>query len=231
VSDDILNQDGLVDAEWLINQVAHALRNPIFAAMMQVEALQLRAKRAGGDHRSAEAVSQQLNRLEATIQDMLLYGRPASVTPRKVRLQDVPIGLSEAYAAGVRGTPAQVAIAVGEPDVELVWDPDAVRTILERLLDNAVQHSTEPVRIEVEAARTDETTVCWSVTDHGEGLAEGILDEAFLPFRPQHRGRPGLGLAIALKLARAMGGTVALAANPSGGAIATLCLPLTCPAT
>jgi signal transduction histidine kinase len=229
VDDITVRSDGMIDAEWLINQVAHALRNPIFAAMMQAEALQLRAQRSGGDNRSAVAVSNQLNRLENTIQEMLLYGRPASVTPRECRLGDIPTGLAEAYAAGRRGEPAEVSFSIAAPDQALSWDVDAVRMILERLLDNAVQHSEAPVRVEVSAAVRDGDGIRWTVTDHGEGLADGILDEAFLPFRPQHRGRPGLGLAVARKLARAMGGDVDLGPNPDGGAVATLQLPLVCP--
>lgn len=223
-----ITSNGLIDGEWLINQVAHALRNPIFAAMMQAESLMLRAERSGGDDRFAASVAQQLDRLEAVIQEMLLYGRPASIAPRACQLHQITDPLPQPYATGQRGAPAELEVVLNGPETDGTWDPDGVRTILMRLLDNAVQHSAEPRSIRIEGGPESDDRVIWRVIDHGEGLADGILEEAFLPFRPQHRGRPGLGLAVARKLARAMGGDVALAPNPDGGAIATLTLPLHC---
>ena len=43
-----INDDITADREWLVNQIAHALRNPIFAATVQTEALQLRAHDPAG---------------------------------------------------------------------------------------------------------------------------------------------------------------------------------------
>ena len=68
------------DPEWLVNQIAHALRNPIFAALVQSEALALKAANEPSLARSAQMVQNQLKRLEKNLEEMLLLGRPAKLT-------------------------------------------------------------------------------------------------------------------------------------------------------
>ena len=65
------------DTEWLVNQIAHALRNPVFAAMVQAEALSLRYRDIPEAAKATSILRNQLKRLEESLDDMLLYGRPA----------------------------------------------------------------------------------------------------------------------------------------------------------
>ena len=75
-------------------------------------------------------------------------------------------------------------------------------------------------------------TVIIEIEDDGPGIPAGDLDRVFEPF---HRGEPsrnretggvGLGLPIARNIMRAHGGDVTLANRPSGGAKATVTLPV-----
>src|SRR5207248_5998990 len=74
------------------------------------------------------------------------------------------------------------------------------------------------------------------VLDEGAGVAPGEEEAVFERF---HRGRAraawpagsGLGLSIARELARRWGGEVTLQNRPSGGAVASLSLPLCRPLT
>ena len=50
------------DPEWLVNQIAHMLRNPIFAATVQAEALLLKA---GGDEALARTMEEQLKTIRS----------------------------------------------------------------------------------------------------------------------------------------------------------------------
>ncbi len=219
------SSDSTVDQEWLVNQIAHALRNPIFAALVQSEALSLKA---GGDEsiaRSAHMIQKQLKRLEDNLEEMLLLGREPKLNIRAADLAAVVENTVEAARQGVFGEPAEVGFDPGSGTAEVVSDPDAVRVIVERLLTNAIEHTAPPHPVDVGIDRPTPDTIRLSVSDRGEGIADDVWDQIFLPFYPQHAGRPGLGLSVAAKFAHALGGRIEIESNPGEGTVAHCILP------
>ena len=94
------------------------------------------------------------------------------------------------------------------------------------MLDNAVQHTEAPHEIRISALADPDGTVTITVSDQGAGIAPEILERALLPFFPQHSGRPGLGLAIAEKFARFLGGRIEIESVQGAGTVARCVLPL-----
>lgn len=217
------DSDVTAHSEWLVNQIAHALRNPIFAALVQAESLSLKAASSPDLARSANLLHQQLGRLESTLEEMLLFGRLAPVRRQSVDLRRMLDEIAAARRDGERGEPAQVVVTGSAPPANL--DQNAVRTILDRLIDNAVQHSPEPHLVELALGTTDGGWVRIEVRDSGDGIPAEIQEQMFEPFFPQHRGRPGLGLAVARKFARALGGDLTVESAPDRGTVATVELP------
>jgi signal transduction histidine kinase len=123
-----------------------------------------------------------------------------------------------------------------EVDMELApdgfeTDTVKVRTILRNLITNAVKFTTRGT-ISLRIAQVSHSLL-FSVSDTGMGIApenhEGVF-EAFRQFdgsaTRQHRG-VGLGLALSRKLARILGGDLALASEVGVGSTFTLTLPRT----
>jgi signal transduction histidine kinase len=218
------------DTEWLVNQIAHSLRNPIFAALVQVDALSLRAGQQPETRRTIETLLRQLRRLEETINEMLLFGRAPQLSRTSVEVDELAATVAEAYRRGARGEPARVMVRPGGPGLRADWDPSAVRVILERLLDNAVQHTQPPHLVELLVEASGEDHVTLVVRDEGEGIPDDLRDRILLPFFPQHRGRPGLGLAVAKKFTELLGGTLKIDSRPTAGTEVRVCLPRRAPA-
>ncbi len=117
---------------------------------------------------------------------------------------------------------------------EEVWvlaDSDALRTILENLLDNARKYGGEP-EIELRVQRNAEEA-CVEVVDKGVGIAPEDLKRIFKPFyRSVRDGQilrhgSGLGLSISRELARRMGGDLTAHSDGEGrGSCFCLTLPL-----
>lgn len=217
--------DPEADREWLVNQIAHALRNPIFAATVQTEALHLRAGDEAAVIKTAEALHGQLQRLSQSIDEMLLFGRPVRAANETVAVAELAATLVNRYRNGDREEPAELAADPIDPALSGRWDRNAVIVILERILDNAVQHTEAPHEIRLAAAATPDGMVELRITDGGTGMPPDILDRALLPFYPQHSGRPGLGLAIADKFARFYGGRIEIESVPGTGTEVRCILP------
>jgi len=214
------------DREWLVNQIAHALRNPIFAASVQTETLHLKAGDSEAVRIAADKLHGQLRRLSGNIDEMLLFGRPLRTHLAEVPVAELVSALSERYRLGDRQDPAQITCGEIDPSLSGRWDRNAVTVILERILDNAVQHTEPPHTIRINARRDGDAGVILSVEDTGNGIDPEILDRVLQPFFPQHSGRQGLGLAIADKFARALGGRVEIESASDHGTTVSCILPL-----
>ena len=221
----IPSSDSTAEQEWLVNQIAHALRNPIFAALVQGEALGLKAGDDESISRSAHMIQKQLKRLEGNLEEMLLLGRSPKLNIRATDLVAVVEATVAAARRGMLGEPAEVGFDPESGAAGVASDPDAIRVILERLLHNAIQHTEPPHAVDVGIDRPTPDTIRLSVVDRGEGIADEIRDKIFLPFYPQHAGRPGLGLSVAAKFAHALGGHIEIETTPGEGTVAHCILP------
>ncbi len=104
------------------------------------------------------------------------------------------------------------------PDLPAIWaDPQALRTVLGQLLENAVKYSPDggTIVVLVERARhrhrPDRAMVRFAVSDAGIGLAPAEIAHLFAPFyqgqsRRGIRGGVGLGLSIVRRLVEGHGG-------------------------
>ena len=114
----------------------------------------------------------------------------------------------------------------GEAAIPIHGDRRGIIQILVNLLGNAVRHSPEGTTVTLELRKTDAMGEA-SIADQGKGIAEEDQERIFEKFeRLENGGGAGLGLAIARRLARSMGGDVALVSAPGEGARFTLSLPL-----
>ncbi|MCP4896481.1 MAG: HAMP domain-containing histidine kinase [bacterium] len=212
------------DSEWLINQVAHALRNPLFAAQMQVQAMMFKVGEQAELTGPAQVLNSQLERLGTMIDDMLLFGRPVQLDLKRESADSlIREAVAEAYSVGDFGeTETKISIT---PNVEVVTcDRRALTTALSRVLVNAFQHSEPPHRVEIQVA-DDGTNATIEIRDAGEGMTTEMLENATLPFYPQHSGRAGLGLAIAQKLLIAHGGALQLRSTIDEGTTVRCVIP------
>ena len=108
--------------------------------------------------------------------------------------------------------------------------PQLLAQLLDNLLDNAAKYSPAgtAIRLRVTVA---ETTVECSVEDRGSGIAPEDLPHIFEPFYRSEDARrlgiigAGLGLAVAQRIATALGGAIRVEAARDGGARFTFRLP------
>ena len=108
-------------------------------------------------------------------------------------------------------------------DLPIVSD-SALKQMICNVLDNALEASPHSVTLEV-AREGDVLTLV--VSDEGPGFGAEILAQFGKPYQST-KGRPGggLGLFLAVNVARTLGGSVTARNRAAGGAVVTLTLPL-----
>jgi len=103
--------------------------------------------------------------------------------------------------------------------------------VLQNLIGNAIQHSTTPVTIHVDATEKPEYWLL-RVSDNGPGIDEAYLQKIFEPFRRlsnREMQGAGLGLAICQRIIESHGGTIWCESPPGQGASFIFTLPKALP--
>ena len=142
------------------------------------------------------------------------------VEPDEIDLADV--ARRAAGLLSVRAADAGVSIDRPGFDSELLATGEFRRTlqILVNLVGNAVRYSPRGRAVTVSVHRTGDRAVV-VVADRGKGIAltdQGRIFDKFERVDPSEPGGSGLGLYIARRLARAMGGDLTVESAPGEGA-------------
>ncbi|WP_135819753.1 histidine kinase N-terminal 7TM domain-containing protein [Halostella litorea] len=183
--------------------LSHDLRNPVSVATGYVEL----AQETGDPEHHREALDA-LERIDETIGDLLTLSREGESIddPETVALRSV---VADAWSTSDTGD--GVLENAVEGDVYVRADPSRLRTLLENLFRNAVEHGGETVRV----GRLDDG---FFVADDGNGIPEG---ERKAVFEHGYSTRPdgtGFGLAIVRSIATAHGWSIAVTEGRDGGA-------------
>jgi signal transduction histidine kinase len=223
-----------------VTAVTHELRTPLTTFRMYTEMLADGMVDESRRTRYLETLKAEADRLGHLVQNVLSYAR-LERTDSKRRAQAVPLGeLMDRVEPRLQNR-------TGEAGMELVWevpdpagdcrvkvDPDALEHVLMNLVDNACKYAAraEDRRIHLRA-EVDDDSVRLHLRDHGPGVSPEEAKRIFRPFRKSaHQAAQtapgvGLGLALSRRLARRMGGNLALATDCPEGACFVLTLPRT----
>jgi signal transduction histidine kinase len=158
----------------------------------------------------------------------------ANIEAGRYPLEPKVIDLTALAAACVedhkgRAFSCRIALGMGAATPARVRaDPLAVKRILSNLIINALAYTEAGGAVLVDV-RADEGAGIALVRDSGPGFSSaerGRAGRAFQRFdRSGHVTGAGLGLAIAMELARRMGGAMRLSSTPGDGSVMELRLP------
>lgn len=213
--------------------IAHDLRNPLQAILLQVDAL-LRH----GEGEKAVVPTQALHRLRGggerlsqMVEDLLDASRieasRLSLDPRPVDVVDAV----ETLLDRIRPTLGdhRTEVEVESPPRPVLADPTRLDQILTNLVENSAKYSAErsPIRIRICPGATGTKLV---VEDEGPGIPREELPKLFDRFYQAKRARQkktglGLGLYITKGLVDAHGGRIHVQSSPGHGSRFSVWLP------
>ncbi|HEY1375735.1 MAG TPA: ATP-binding protein [Gemmataceae bacterium] len=229
-----------VRQEFVAN-VSHELKTPLAVIKVCAETL-IDGAAADIEARGGflRQIDEQADRLHALILDLINLARIESGA-EALDCQAVPLESAvrdcldrhrpRAEANGLR---LEVAAPAG-PSVTAWADEEAVDTILDNLVDNAIKYTQAGGRVAVRWRAADGRSVV-EIEDTGIGIPERDQSRVFERFyrvdraRARELGGTGLGLSIVKHLVQAMGGEVGVRSAMGRGTTFTVRLPASPPA-
>lgn len=198
----------------LAEVLAHRLRGPLAAIQAYTDLLT--DTLATTDQRQmALRIFEAAAALEATLADLQRYGLALEPVPRAVSLW-----ACVADVCASLGQPPALADTL-EPDLEVWADPVLLQQALLALVQNALDAGAAPSL----AARVIDGHVHLAVRSEAP-IAPEAAARAFEPFFTTKAQNLGLGLPLARRIARALGGDLVLATPPGPAAVFVLSVPL-----
>jgi signal transduction histidine kinase len=223
----------------LVAQVSHDLRTPLAALHGYLETLQIKGgKLAHGQREEYLSIAlRQSERLKRMVERLFEL---AQLEARETQPLCEPASLAELIQDVVqkfqlRAEGSGITLAMVQPTslpVALI-DIALTERVLDNLIGNALEHTPEAGRIDVQLRVKDRFALV-SVTDSGPGIPAAELPHLFDPF---YRGsqatgngdHAGLGLAITRRIVELQGGQLQVQNSPGSGACFTFSLPLSLP--
>jgi signal transduction histidine kinase len=208
----------------LAASLAHEIKNPLAGISGAIQVI--REELSQSDHRRPilEEVLRQIDRLDRTVKDLLIYARPKPPQRQPCDINSVIARIltllrKEPELQHVR---IETLEATALPRVEA--DEHQVEQLLLNVLLNAAQASQpgDVVRIQTRAFGD---YVELAVTDHGCGMSPELIDRAVEPFYTTKARGSGLGLPICQKIAEAHGGELRIESQPGRGTTVRAILP------
>jgi signal transduction histidine kinase len=214
--------------------VSHELRTPLTTIRGYAEALADGVVGAEGAPKAGRTMLDEADRLDRLVSDLLVLAR---LEAADFPVELMPVDLAEligsaAQAWGARCAPVGVLLRTELPAGPVVvrTDPGRIRQVVDGLCENALR-VVPPGASLVLAVRAGPEVGVVEVRDGGPGFTDDDLAVAFergalyQRYRGVRKVGSGLGLALAARLVRRLGGTIEAGHAPEGGARFTVGLP------
>jgi two-component system sensor histidine kinase AtoS len=217
-------QKSLADVGEFAAELAHEVRNALTAVRVNVQ----RAQKRIGTSPAADLLSQSLEHVDHL--DRVVTG--ALHVARSGRVGSAPVELAPVLTASERAVAERLARAEVHltrrdslPDARVNGDASALQLLFTNLMLNAGEASPAGGVVEV-AVCADGHHVVVEVRDEGKGIPGDQLAHVWEPLYSTKPHGTGLGLPIALQIAKAHGGTLTLENGETSGVVSRVRLPL-----
>ncbi len=210
-----------------VADAAHELRTPLAALALQAQLAEREAtpearERALADLRGG------LARATRVVEQLLALAReePGVASRPFVHVAVAPLAreVVASFAPLAAAKSIDLGMANADDGVRIEGDPDALKTLLANLIDNALRYTPPGGRVDVTVERHDDTVLI-AVRDTGPGIPADERDRVFERFArgiaPDAPGS-GLGLAIVKSIVERHAGTVALTEGLDGAGVGVL---------
>lgn len=212
-----------------VADAAHELRTPLTAVRLQAQLVQQARTPAERELALTQLVGG-VDRAAHLVQQLLDMARLAPEAGRRV---PVPVALDDLARAVIIGFSSQaeaagIDLGLGAcVPVRVLGQPDALRVLLDNLVDNALRYTPAGGRVDVEVGEA-EGWARVTVTDNGPGIPAEERERVFDRFyRLPGNEAPGsgLGLAIVKGIVDLHGGRIRLDDAAGGGLCVRVELP------
>ena len=227
VQDELTKKEQLAAVGELAAAIAHEVRNPLAVISNAVAGLRRPAAVAADREVLLDIVSEEADRLNHLVTDLLRFARPSSLKRSRIDLVELiehtQVPLGEQHSLEVRADDSARFVEA---------DQNLLRAAFDNVILNAAQATPKggTIDVEVEEVQANRAPgVLVTLRDSGAGMDAATAARALDPFFTTRPSGTGLGLPIVQRVVQAHGGHVELESENGCGTTVRIWLPRTAP--
>jgi two-component system heavy metal sensor histidine kinase CusS len=198
-------------------ELSHELRTPLARIVAEIELLQRRERSAEDRSEGYALIARSAEQMSGILETLMAAARAeAQLGVGRSEVGEVLARLAGTWQPSLAARDVELEVQSPDAPATAGVDADVVERIVAPLLDNAGRYARSRV---VLSARAVNGGVLLTVADDGPGVPAAARGTIFEPGagerRPNGHGGAGLGLPLARRLAKAIGGDVTLAPGVS----------------
>ena len=192
------SQKNLVILGSALRTLTHEMKNPLAAIRLQSGLI----NRIYPDKlvEETQVINSEVNRLSRLMDTVKDYLREPLGNREEIEVNSFLNELKTAY-------PDEINWQIPPEPCRILFDRDRLRSVMENLINNALESETETEDIRVEISRTRKL-VYVSISDRGKGIPPEIKSRMFDPFFTTKSRGSGAGLMIVKRFLEAAGGDI-----------------------
>jgi two-component system sensor histidine kinase HydH len=223
---EVLRSERLAAIGGLAAGVAHEIRNPLTSVKLLLQ----HAASRGGDAVVAAGrvglILDEIERMEATIQGLLDFSRPAQPQRKLHYVRDTLQRALHLVEGRAEKQNVHMELNFGSEPILINGDPQQLHQVFVNLLINAIEAMPQGGQLKV-TLRGDpiEEQLTVVISDSGVGIPPDLLPRLFEPFATAKERGTGLGLAVSRRILEEHGGAIAVRPRSPHGTTFEVTLP------
>jgi signal transduction histidine kinase len=209
----------------MVAGISHEIRNPLGIIMSSSELLKKKMSDYDPSNPIPSIIIEESSRLNNIITDFLNFAKPRTPHLISCKIEDIIEKNITFLASQTKGEGYTIDKHYDNKLPEITADPDMLYQAFLNILINAMQAMPQGGKINVQICSND-NAVEIIFEDHGEGIAEDILEKIWDPFFTTKSKGTGLGLGIVKNIIESHGGSVQINNRSQSGARVTVKIPV-----
>ncbi|KAB2331375.1 PAS domain-containing sensor histidine kinase [Bacillus mesophilum] len=220
----LLNSEKLSLAGQLAASIAHEIRNPLTA----IKGFhQLMKSENNGKPFYFEVLTDEMNRIELILSELLLLAKPQAKQLSQVDLRALLERVCILMESQMHLHNIEVELKCEEDVVTLInCNENQIKQIFINFLKNAIEAMPNGGQVIIMADNIDEDSVLFRIIDQGIGIPEDKLERIGEPFYTTKERGTGLGLMVCRKIIEDHQGSLNITSRLNKGTTVEVLLPL-----
>ncbi|MDB4933854.1 MAG: Two-component sensor histidine kinase [Labilithrix sp.] len=216
----------------LAMNLAHEIRNPLNAAVLQLHLLNRNLDRLDAEEPTRVAlkdrvriVGDEIGRLNRLLTEFLELARPRGIAREPVHLPRLVDEVLDLEGESAKGKGIEIVRQISAEGCVAIGDREKLKQVTINIVVNALE-AMKQGGVLTASVRPAGESVVMTFEDNGPGIEPAVLASVFDPFFTTKEAGTGLGLSIVRKIVDQHGGDVVIESERGHGARVTVSIPM-----
>ncbi|MDB5216568.1 MAG: Two-component sensor histidine kinase [Myxococcaceae bacterium] len=216
----------------LAMNLAHEIRNPLNAAVLQLHLLNRNLDRLEAEEPTRVAlkdrvriVGDEIGRLNRLLTEFLELARPRGIAREPVHLPKLVDEVLDLEEESAKGRGIEIVRQISSEGCVAIGDREKLKQVTINIVVNALEAMKQGGTLTASVRPSGESVVM-TFEDNGPGIEAVTLASVFDPFFTTKEAGTGLGLSIVRKIVDQHGGDVVIESEMGHGARVTVSIPM-----